>query len=231
MVRQRRAPLGDPAALMLHMAFERGREAPYRLLLLGAHADDIEIGCGATVQRLASEYPNLSVDYVVFAAGGVREAEARASTEVLLADVQDKRVFLEQFRDGFFPYTGGEIKEFFERLKADVSPDLILTHCRDDLHQDHRLVNELTWNTWRNHLILEYEIPKWDGDLGLRNFYVPIDEATAQAKVANVMGAFQSQKKRHWFTEDTFLSLMRLRGVEAGVKYAEAFSSRKVILG
>lgn len=201
------------------------------LLCLGAHSDDIEIGCGGTVLRLLKEFPNARVVWVVFGAPGARAEEALRSAELFLEDAAHRQVIIKEFRDGFFPYIGGEIKDFFEELKAEISPDLILTHYRHDLHQDHRLIAELTWNTFRDHTILEYEILKYDGDLGAPNFFVHLDEATCRRKVDNILDCFTTQRGRHWFTEDTFLSLMRIRGVESGAKgrYAEGFYSRKLV--
>jgi len=153
------------------------------------------------------------------------------SAESFLADAQHKNIVVQSFRDGFFPYVGGAIKEFFEDLKRTVAPDVIFTHYRHDLHQDHRLVSELTWNTYRDHLILEYEIVKYDGDIGTPNVFVHLDEATCLKKIKLLMDCFQSQRDKDWFTPDTFMSLMRIRGIEsrAPEKYAEAFYCRKVV--
>lgn len=201
------------------------------LLCLGAHSDDIEIGCGGTVLRLLEEFPAARVVWIVLGATGTRAEEAKQSAALFLESASHSQVILKSFRDGFFPYIGGEIKDFFEELKGEISPDLILTHYRHDLHQDHRLVSELTWNTFRDHTILEYEIVKYDGDLGSPNFFVHLDEATCRRKVDNILDCFTTQRDRHWFTEDTFLSLMRIRGVESGAqgRYAEGFYSRKLV--
>ena len=152
-----------------------------RLLVLGAHADDIEIGCGATLLALTRARPEVEVTWVVLGAEGSREAEARASAESFLQAARRSTVVVHGFRDGFFPYVGGEIKEVFEELKP-LEPDIVFTHTRDDLHQDHRLVCELTWNTWRDHLILEYEIPKYDGDLRTPNVFVPVSSRRSRAR-------------------------------------------------
>jgi LmbE family N-acetylglucosaminyl deacetylase len=207
-------------------------DSPLRLLVVGAHADDIEIGCGGTLLRLAAGRPDLSVDWVVCSAAGARREEAEAGAEAFLTGVSDRTVELESFRDGFFPYSGTEVKEFFEGLK-DRSPDLILTHHRNDLHQDHRLVCELTWNTFRDHLILEFEVPKYDGDLGAPGVFVHLTEDVARRKVEALTAAYGSQREKRWFTEETFLGLMRLRGMESNspTGYAEAFYSRKAVLG
>ena len=201
-----------------------------RILCLGAHSDDIEIGCGGTLLRLIGEYPGLQIDWVVLSSDAQREAEARASAEAFLGQVRQKRIAVERFRDGFFPASVAEIKPYFERLK-DARPDLIFTHYRHDLHQDHRVVCELTWNTFRDHMILEYEIPKYDGDMGAPNVFVPLSRALGQAKVQHLMGHFASQRSKRWFTDDTFLGLMRLRSIESGTQehYAEAFYGRKLI--
>ena len=202
------------------------------VLCLGAHCDDIEIGCGGTVLRLLEANPELEVHWVVLCSDELRRREAQEGARRFLGVDAEKRVRIQSFRDGFLPYSGVEVKEFFERLKGEVQPDLILTHYRSDLHQDHRVVCELTWNTFRNHLILEFEIPKYDGDLGVPNFFVPLSEAQAARKCEHVLAAFPSQRGRSWFSEDTFRALMRLRGVECNAPggYAEAFHARKVVL-
>jgi LmbE family N-acetylglucosaminyl deacetylase len=203
-----------------------------RLLLLGSHSDDIEIGCGATLLALTRTHPGLDVTWVVLGAHDEREAEARASGNVFLESAAKSSVVVHGFRDGFFPYVGGEVKDFFEELKRSVDPDIIFTHSRHDLHQDHRLVCELTWNTWRNHLILEYEIPKYDGDLGAPNVFVSVPEELARRKAELIVRLFGSQASKHWFDEELFLGLMRVRGMEGGSPsgYAEAFTCRKLAL-
>jgi LmbE family N-acetylglucosaminyl deacetylase len=183
-----------------------------RILCLGAHSDDIEIGCGGTLLRLMKEYSNLHVRWIVFSAVEQRAVEAHTSACILLRHVTESEIVAKDFREGFFPYIGAEIKDYFEQLKQQGSPHLIFTHYRHDLHQDHRLLSELTWNTFRDHLILEYEIPKYDGDLGTPNCYVGLDERTCQSKVRHLMTHFGSQAGRDWFTEDTFMALLRLRG-------------------
>jgi LmbE family N-acetylglucosaminyl deacetylase len=204
-----------------------------RVLLLGSHSDDIEIGCGATVLALTRAQPKLEVTWVVLGAQGVRENEARAGGDAFLESAGRSEVIVHSFRDGFFPYVGGEIKEVFEELKARVDPDIIFTHTRHDLHQDHRLVCELTWNTWRDHLILEYEIPKYDGDLPAPNVFVAVPEALAREKANLIVGVFESQGGKRWFDAELFLGLMRVRGMEGQSPsgYAEAFTCRKVALG
>lgn len=204
-----------------------------RVLVVGAHPDDIEIGCGGTVLTLVERHPGAEWTWVVLGAAGDRAEEARAGAAGFLTGAtREPTVVLESFRDGFFPYTGGEVKEVFERLKGEVSPQLVLTHSAGDAHQDHRLVSELTWNTFRDHLILEYEIPKYDGDLGRPSVFVAISEEVARRKVEALMRCFPSQRSRHWFSEDLFWSLMRLRGVECNspTTYAEGFRCRKLVL-
>jgi len=217
----------------------RGLTLSYRdrpieqLLCLGAHCDDIEIGCSATVLTLLAQYPDLNVTWVVMAGDERRAQEGLESAHALLAGIPKKTVLVQSFRDGFLPYQGAAVKEFFEGLKADVSPDLVLTHWRQDLHQDHRLVSELTWNTFRDHLIWEYEIPKYDGDLGNPNLFVPVEAAICRRKVENLLTTFATQADKPWFREDVFLALMRLRGMEchAPSGYAEAFYCRKAVMG
>ena len=216
----------------------RGLTLSYRdrpieqLLCLGAHCDDIEIGCSATVLTLLAQYPDLNVTWVVMAGDERRAQEGLESAHALLAGIPKKTVLVQSFRDGFLPYQGAAVKEYFEGLKADVSPDLVLTHWRQDLHQDHRLVSELTWNTFRDHLIWEYEIPKYDGDLGNSNLFVPVDAAICRRKVENLLTTFATQADKPWFREDLFLALMRLRGMEchAPSGYAEAFYCRKAVM-
>jgi LmbE family N-acetylglucosaminyl deacetylase len=217
---------------MLRFIPEKNRDGSLRVLCLGAHGDDIEIGCGATILRLAREFPGLSATWVVFSADDRREEECRASAGDFLAEARSREVVIERFRDGFFPSLFGPIKERFEDLKREVSPDLVFTHSRDDAHQDHRILSELAWNTWRDHAILEYEIPKYDGDLGRPGLFVTLDEPTARKKSSLIVHHFKSQMHRSWFREDVFLSLMRLRGVESRSPggYAEAFTCRKLAL-
>jgi LmbE family N-acetylglucosaminyl deacetylase len=216
---------------MIQLNLEGGPDRALKVLCLGCHSDDIEIGCGGAVLRLAEQYPRCEFHWVVFSAIGVREAEAQHGAE-LFTGGRLQEPMLKKFRDGFMPYLGAEVKTVFEELKQTISPDLILTHTRRDAHQDHRLISELTWNTFRNHLILEYEIPKYDGDLGQPSVFVPLEEKIYQKKVRYIMDAFQSQHGKRWFEESTFLSLMRLRGMECNAPsgYAEAFYCRKLVL-
>jgi LmbE family N-acetylglucosaminyl deacetylase len=203
------------------------------VLCVGAHADDIEIGCGGTVLTILERAAPITVTWVVLSADGPRAEEARRSAEKLLAGAAKHQIVIGDFRDGFLPYTGAEVKEAFEELKLRAVPDLILTHHRHDLHQDHRLVAELTWNTFRNHLILEYEIPKYDGDLGAPNVFVPLEEAICERKIDTILGNFASQRGKRWFSEELFRSILRLRGMECNASsgYAEAFYCRKLVAG
>ncbi|HVH20739.1 MAG TPA: PIG-L deacetylase family protein [Myxococcota bacterium] len=218
---------------MLKLDLVRDPNSPFRVLALGAHCDDIEIGCGGTLLSLLSAYPNLCFDWVVFTSNPVRAREAQASAERFLRGAKEKRIVLKEFRNGYFPDQWARIKDDFEALKAEVRPDLILTHHAQDLHQDHRTVAELTWSTFRDHAILEYEVPKYDSDLGSPNFFVPLDRATAVEKARILMECFASQRDKHWFTQDTFLALMRLRGVQCAAPggYAEGFHARKLSAG
>jgi LmbE family N-acetylglucosaminyl deacetylase len=206
--------------------------APLTILCLGAHCDDIEIGCGGTLLRLLAERPGSTVTWAALASNPEREREARGSAAEFLAGATRADIVVEHFRDGFFPSLFGEIKEFFEATKRRVRPDLILTHHRADRHQDHRTIAELTWNTFRDHLIVEYEIPKYEGDLGHPNLYVPLSEETARRKIALVMRHYPSQAKRSWFRDETFEAVLRLRGIECNAPdgFAEAFHAPKIVV-
>jgi LmbE family N-acetylglucosaminyl deacetylase len=202
------------------------------VLCLGAHADDIEIGCGGTILRLVREQPGLNIWWIVFSAKAARKREARASARAFLKGAGQQRVVVKDFRDTFFPAQGEAIKQFFEGLKEEIQPDLVFTHYREDRHQDHRVLSDLAWNTFRDHVILEYEIPKYDGDLQQPNVFVPLEQDICRAKVGALCRFFQTQNNRHWFTKDLFYSLMRIRGIECAspTKYAEAFHCRKLTL-
>jgi len=217
---------------MLRFDFAKPKDRALRVLCVGAHSDDIEIGCGGTILRLLSECDDAEVHWVVLGSNGERDGEAVASAERFLAGARKKDILVEHFKNSFFPYLGAEIKEFFEKLKMKIAPDIVFTHYRHDLHQDHRLVSELTWNTYRSHLILEYEILKYDGDLGVPNLFVHLDEAVCQRKIQTLMECFGTQRDKDWFTPDAFLSLLRIRGIESRApgKYAEAFYCRKVVV-
>jgi LmbE family N-acetylglucosaminyl deacetylase len=200
------------------------------VLCLGAHSDDIEIGAGATLLSLIERGVQLDVHWCVLNGTGEREKEARASAADFLRGATKARVEINSFQDGFFPEHGGAIKSWFEMLKSRVNPDIIFTHYRDDAHQDHRQVCRLTWNTFRDHCIVEYEVPKWDGDLGQPNVYVPVSAATLTRKIELLNEHFGSQRSKQWFDAETFLGLARLRGMEcrAPERYAEAFFARKL---
>jgi len=204
----------------------------YEVLCLGAHSDDIEIGCGGTLLRLLREWPIARVTWVVLSGNPARAAEARRSARRVIGRKAAANIVQATFRESYFPYTAVPIKELFDGLRREVEPDLVLTHYRDDRHQDHRLVSELTYNTFRDHLVLEYEIIKLDGDIANPNVYVALDAATVRRKVKLLMDGFASQRDRRWFTEDVFQGVMRLRGMEAGTAsgYAEAFYGRKLVL-
>ena len=216
---------------MLRLGLGTDGATALEVLALGAHSDDIEIGCGGTILRLAETVPELQVTWVVLSANADRREEARAGAESFLSRVAEPEIEILGFQDSFFPY-GPEVKEYFEGLTDKVSPDLILTHHGSDLHQDHRLVAELTWNTFRDHLILEYEIPKYDGDLGSPNVFVHLDDEVCRQKVEALLGSFPSQAGKPWFDEDVFRALLRLRGMESRSpsRLAEAFYGRKLVL-
>jgi LmbE family N-acetylglucosaminyl deacetylase len=203
------------------------------VLCLGAHSDDIEIGCGGTILTLLERHAQVSVRWVVFSATAERAREARECAAAFLARAGERQVVVKGYRDGFFPFQGAQIKDDFEALKREFSPDLVLTHYRDDRHQDHRLISDLTWNTFRDHLVLEYEIPKYDGDLGQPNLFIPLTESICTRKVQTLLENFRSQRAKQWFDEATFLAILRLRGMEANspTRYAEAFYCRKAVLG
>jgi LmbE family N-acetylglucosaminyl deacetylase len=217
---------------MLPLLMTRPERQPARLLAIGAHPDDIEIGCGGTILKLVEQGSVSEVWWVVLSGEGERAAEAEASANALLDGAVEKRVMVRDFKDGFFPYEGAELKAFFESLKRDFTPDLVFTHQRHDLHQDHRTSCELTWNTFRDHLILEYEVPKYDGDMGSPNIFVPLEDSVCRQKVDHLLDYFASQRAKRWFKEDLFSGLLRLRGMEcqSPTSYAEAFYCRKAVL-
>ena len=217
---------------MIHLKLNEQNGRPLEILCLGSHSDDIEIGCGGTILRLGAENPECRFHWVVFSAIGPREAEARHAASQFVDSSQLKGLTLKSFEDGFMPFAGSDIKRAFEDLKQTVSPDLIFTHNRRDAHQDHRLISELTWNTFRNHLILEYEIPKYDGDLGQPAVFVPLTPEVCENKVRLLLESFPSQQGKRWFQRETFFSLMRLRGMECNAEsgYAEAFYAHKLVL-
>jgi len=216
---------------MITLSLNGGAKRAFRILCFGCHSDDIEIGCGGAILKLRNQYPESEFHWVVFSADGVRHQEACRSAELFAGDGLRGPV-VKTFPDGFLPYVGAEVKKVFEELKKEINPDLIFTHNRRDAHQDHRLVAELTWNTFRNHLILEYEIPKYDGDMGRPSVFFPLEEDLYRRKVRYIVESFESQRGKAWFEEETFLSLMRLRGMECNAPsgYAEAFYCGKLVL-
>jgi LmbE family N-acetylglucosaminyl deacetylase len=217
---------------MLHLDFSLRKSTTFNLLCLGAHSDDIEIGCGGFILRLINEIPDLSIRWIVFSGSGERAVEARDSAAAFLTDAKTSQVKVLGFKDGYFPFQGAEIKDVFEALKGDFDPSLVLTHWKDDAHQDHRILAELTHNTFRNHFILEYEIPKYDGDLGNPNFFAPLTKVLLRRKIELILEHFRTQHGRAWFTEETFGGMARLRGIgcNAPEGFAEAFYARKIVL-
>jgi LmbE family N-acetylglucosaminyl deacetylase len=214
---------------MLNLHLNRNKDRPLQILCIGAHCDDIEIGCGGTILRLVRDLKDVSVFWVVLSSDEARAQEARNSASEFLLGCRQTTVEVKEFQNGFFPYCGAVVKDYFEELKGKFEPDLIFTHYRHDLHQDHRVASELTWNTFRNHFIMEYEIPKYDGDMGCPNFFASLDGDDCKKKIEIIMRFFKSQAEKHWFSEDVFLSLMRIRGMECNSErgFAEGFYCRK----
>ncbi len=215
---------------MLSLNFQKRN---LKIILFGAHCDDIEIGCGATILSLKRKYNfNLSVIWTVFTSDQIRKKEAEKSAHSFLQGIKEKEVLIFNHQDSYLPVAWKEVKLIFEKLKSDYNPDLIFTHFRNDLHQDHRIINELTWNTYRNHLILEYEIPKYDGDLDKANFFVPVPKSLVEKKNKILFNSFKSQIGKRWFTPDLIEGLMRIRGLETNQNhlFAEAFYARKIII-
>jgi LmbE family N-acetylglucosaminyl deacetylase len=215
-------------AIMLHFPLGSAR----RVLCLGAHSDDIEIGAGGVLLQLAAQAPELDVCWIVFSAPGARTEEARRSADAFLTGVACKEIKIGSFRESYFPSEWPGIKEWFEDIKSKFQPDVVFTHYRDDRHQDHRVLSELAWNTFRNHLILEYEILKYDGDLGPPNVFIPLSEEMGSRKIELLMKHFKTQQTKHWFTNDTFAAMHRIRGIECAspTGLAEAFYCRKLVL-
>lgn len=205
---------------------------PLRLLCIGAHGDDIEIGCGGAILEWLSTFPSVEVTWVVLSAAGVRATEVRDSANALLREAKHVKLVLRDFRDGYLPVQFAEAKRLFEGLKTSENPDIVLTHRLEDRHQDHRLVAELTWQTFRDHLIFEYEIPKYEGDLGQPNLFVPLSTDVGKRKVEHLMRHFGSQGSKAWFRPETFFGLMQLRGNECRAEsgYAEGLHARKLCL-
>jgi LmbE family N-acetylglucosaminyl deacetylase len=202
-----------------------------KILCLGAHSDDIEIGCGGTILKLVEEAPNAEFRWVVFSGNKIRNREAQQSASFFLNEIESKQINICDFRESYFPFVGAEIKNCFEKISKEFNPDIIFTHFGGDAHQDHMLISKLTWNTFRNHFIIEYEIPKYDGDLGAPNLFVHLDESLVQKKIDSIFNFFQTQKSKIWFSEENFRSILRIRGVECNSpsNYAEAFYCRKIV--
>lgn len=217
---------------MIRLKLDATDSGALHVLCLGCHSDDIEIGCGGTILKLVAEHADCVFHWVVFSGIGVRGEEAQRAAAQFVHPSRLKRLIVKTFPDGFMPFVGADIKSVFEELKRDLSPDLILTHNGRDAHQDHRLISQLTWNTFRDHLILEYEIPKYDGDMGRPSIFVPISAELGERKVDLIMRAFRSQSGKRWFERETFFSLMRIRGMECNAPsgYAEAFYGRKLVM-
>ncbi len=200
------------------------------VLCIGAHADDIEIGCGGTLLQLSRAVPDLHVEWAVFSGQGQRHDEAKQSADTWLGEVASKRVRLHSFADSYFPADWKAIKMEMQRMAAEISPDLVLTHRLDDRHQDHRILGDLSWNAFRNHLLLEYEIPKYEGDLGQPNLYIPLDGPTAELKIERLRSAFPTQSDKPWYDVRVFEGHLRMRGIECRAEFAEAFYVRKFCL-
>jgi LmbE family N-acetylglucosaminyl deacetylase len=217
---------------MISFKFNKAQNEGLKILALGAHCDDIEIGCGGTLLKLMAQYPIQQLVWVVFASNETRKQEAVNSAKQFLQGLDHCDIQVLSYRDAFLSFSALEIKEYFESIKKQIDPDVVFTHYRDDRHQDHRLISDLTWNTFRNHCILEYEIPKYDGDLGIPQFFSHLSPEHAEKKVDILLNAFESQKNKHWFDRETFLALMRIRGLESAAesKYAEAFHARKILI-
>lgn len=209
---------------MLKLEFPKNIKS---VLCIGAHADDIEIGCGATILKLLSNMKGIKVDWLVCCSDPIRQQEARLSAQNFLQHAGSVNVIIHDFQDGYLPAQFSGLKDEFENLKAKINPDIIFTHYKNDYHQDHRIVSELTWNTFRDHLVLEYEIPKYDGDINNPNLYSVIQKKEVEQKIKIILESFQSQVNKQWFNESLFRSLLRLRGMECSDTYAEAFYCRK----
>jgi len=207
-------------------------DGPLNILCLGAHPDDIEIGCGGSLLEMLRRRKEVSVAWVVFSVSDERREEAQCAARRFLERATHTEISFHGFEDGFLPHVAADVKRRFEELKGLPDPDLVFTHWSGDAHQDHRLVSELSWNTFRDHLILEYEIPKYDGDLGRPNLYLPLGNGALDEKISILMECHRSQARKDWFDEDVFRGLARIRGMEcrASSGYAEAYHQRKAVL-
>jgi LmbE family N-acetylglucosaminyl deacetylase len=218
---------------MLQLIPDLAGAGPLRLMCIGAHSDDLEIGCGGTVLTLLAGKRPVSVDWVVLSAAGARKREAGSSARALLRGAAESHVATGDFRDSFFVAEYARLKEHFEGLKSRPAPHIVFTHRLEDRHQDHRLVAELTWNSFRDHLVVEYEIAKYEGDLGAPNAFVPLSRRIAGRKASHLVRHFGSQRSKPWFSAENFLALARVRGLECRARdgFAEAFHVRKMVLG
>jgi LmbE family N-acetylglucosaminyl deacetylase len=199
------------------------------VLALGAHPDDIEIAAGGTLLSLAERHPGLHVRYVVMTGTPERQVEARAAARAFTPGAE-LEVETYDLPDGRLPAVWGQVKEIMADLARSVRPDVILAPSPADAHQDHRTVGEIVPTAFRDQLYLGYEVPKWDGDLARPNTYFPLTDATARRKVELLDKCYPSQHGRDWWDEETFLALARLRGIECRSRYAEAFTSAKLIV-
>jgi len=217
---------------MLSDILEAPQGRALRVLCVGAHCDDIEIGCGASLLRLQAHDRKVTVDWVVLCGSADRRKETLSALNMFLEPRNRGECLHGGFPDGRLPAVYSSVKDYFESLKERARPDVIFCHEREDRHQDHRIVNEMVWSTFRDHLVLEYEIPKWDGGLGQPNLYIPVDERQVLAKADALLEAYPSQAGKDWFKRDVFVALMRMRGLECRSPsgYAEAFHARKIRL-
>ena len=216
---------------MLRISLD-GLEASGTILCLGAHCDDVEIGCGATLVDLTERFPGVRIHVIVFCSDERREAETRRSLALLLDENSKLTLNFATFRDGYLPYQAAEVKEYLAKQARGIAPDLVITHNRQDLHQDHKLIGEITYQEFRDNLIFEMEIPKYDGDMGRPNVYIPVSDDGSKRKIARLIDCYESQREKDWFSSDTFLALMRLRGLEcrSPTGLAEAFYVSKLVL-
>lgn len=215
--------------MVMRLAWQADRAL--QIVCIGAHCDDIEIGCGGSLVALSQAYPLSHFHCWVFSGNAARAAESRAClTQLLDAERFTLQVF--DHRDGYFPAQWAQVKERLATLSQTINADLVFTHTARESHQDHRVLAELTWNHFRRHTVLEYEIAKYEGDLGRANFYIPLSTEQFEAKLSALLSAFPSQASKGWFTRNTFEAIARLRGVESHATsgYAEAFRARKSVL-
>jgi LmbE family N-acetylglucosaminyl deacetylase len=217
---------------VLSVSLNLAENRPAHVLCVGAHCDDIEIGCGGTLLSLGKSHTDLKITCAIFSGNDDRQREARKSLESLFSAAADLQIVFHDFADGRLPFVGEAVKNAMEDIRGNIDPDLIFTHWEGDRHQDHRFLSEVTWNTFRDHLIMEFEIPKYDGDFGSPGVFCPLDKDTAERKVDHLMRAYRSQASKDWFTPDLFMSVLRIRGMEARADsgFAEGFYCRKLPL-